>query len=150
MRVRLLARVRSDRGSTLVEFGLVAVMFVILLVSVVEIARMMLVFNTIANSARAGARYAIVHGVNRSGSGVNGPSGPGSTTQVETVVKNFAKAGLLTSSNVTVTVTYPSGNNKAGSPVRVTATYPYDAFIPYFSTLFGRTIGSTTQGVITF
>lgn len=150
MTMRILASGRSDRGSTSVEFSLVAVMFVILLVSIVEIARMMLVFNTVANSARAGARYAIVHGVNRTGSGVNGASGPGSTTQVETVVKNFSKAGLLTTSNLTVTVTYPNGDNKAGSPVRVTVTYPYDAFIPYFSTLFGKTIASTTEGVITF
>ena len=73
MTMRILARGRSDRGSTSVEFGLVAVMFVILLVSIVEIARMMLVFNTVANSARVGARYAIVHGVNRTGSGVSDP-----------------------------------------------------------------------------
>ena len=150
MRLRILERGRSERGSTAVEFALIAVMFVILLMSIVEIARLMLVFNSVANAARAGARYAIVHGVDRTGSGVYGPSGPGSTTQVETVVQNFAKAGLLTTSNLTITVTYPNGNNKAGSPVRVTVTYSYDALIPYFSTLFSRTIGSTSQGVITF
>jgi Flp pilus assembly protein TadG len=150
MRMRFIERGRSERGSTAIEFSLIAVMFIIMLVSIVEIARMMLVFNSVANAARAGARYAIVHGVNRTGSGADGPSGPGSTTQIETVVKNFAQLGLLTTSNLTITVTYPNGNNKAGSPVRVTVTYPYDALIPYFSTLFGRTIGSTSEGVITF
>ena len=150
MRMRLIERGRSEKGSTAIEFALVAVMFIIMLVSVVEIARLMLVFNAVANAARAGARYAITHGVNRTGSGVNGASGPGSTTQVETVVKNFAKTGLLTTANLTITVSYPSGNNNAGSPVRVTVTYPYDALIPYFRTLFGRTVASTTEGVITF
>jgi Flp pilus assembly protein TadG len=150
MRLRILERGRSERGSTAVEFALVAVMFIILLVSIVEIARLMLVFNSVANAAKVGARYAIVHGADRTASGVDGPSGPGSTTQVQTVVQNFAKAGLLTTSNLTITVTYPNGNNKAGSRVRVTVTYTYDALIPYFSTLFSRTIGSTSQGVITF
>jgi Flp pilus assembly protein TadG len=139
-----------DQGSAMLEFTLIAVMFVIVLLGVVEMGRMVLVFTTVANSARAGARYAIVHGAERTGSGVNGPSGPGSTTQVQTVVQNFASAGLLNTSNLTVTVSYPNGLNTAGSPVSVTVTYPYDAFVPYFSSLLNRTLGSTSEGVITF
>ena len=150
MRLRILERGRSERGSTAVEFALVAVMFIIMLVSIVEIARMMLVFTSVANAAKVGARYAITHGADRTGTGASGPSGPGSTTQVQTVVQNFAKTGLLTKGNLTILVTYPNGNNKAGSPVRVTVTYPYDALIPYFTTLFSRTIASTSEGVITF
>ncbi len=143
-------RWRSDRGQNLVEFSLISFMFIIVLLGVVEMGRMVLVFTTIANAARAGARYAIVHGGDRTGSGVNGPSGPGSVTQIQTVVTNFASAGLLNTSNLTITVTYPNGNNNAGSKVDVTVTYTYDPLVRYFSSILSQVLGSTSEGVITF
>jgi Flp pilus assembly protein TadG len=145
-------RSREDRGSSLIEFALISFMFVILLAGVVEMGRMVLVYTTISNAARAGARYAIAHGGDRTGpgaTGVNGPSGPGNTTQVETVVKNFASAGLLNTSALTITVSYPNGNT-AGSLVTVTVAYRYDPFVNYFSTLLNKTLGSTSQGIITY
>jgi Flp pilus assembly protein TadG len=150
MRARTARFWKMDRGSTLVEFSLVAFMFIMILLGVVEMGRMVLVYTTVANAARAGARYAIVHGGDRTGSGVNGPSGPGSTTQIQTVVQNFASAGLVNVSNLNVNVTYPNGANTAGSPVSVTVSYTYDPLIPFFSTLLNTTIGSTSEGVITF
>lgn len=144
---------RSDRGSTLVEFSLVSFMFAIVLLGVLEMTRMALVYTTVANAGRAGARYAIVHGGERSGSGVNGPSGPGSPctcTQIQTVVKNFASAGLLDTTRLTVTVNYPDGTNTAGSQVTVTTSYTYDPFITYFNSLLGTTMGSKSEGIITF
>jgi Flp pilus assembly protein TadG len=151
MRVR--DRWREDRGSSLIEFALISFMFVILLTGVVEMGRMVLVYTTIANAARAGARYAIVHGGDRSGpgaTGVNGASGPGNVTNVQTVVKNFASAGLVNISALTITVSYPNGNNKAGSPVTVQVAYTYDPFVNYFGTLLNRSLGSTSQGIITY
>ncbi len=150
MRIRGAERLKMDCGSSLNEFSLVAFMSVIVLLGVVEMGRMVLVYTTLANAARAGARYAIVHGGDRTGTGVNGPSGPGSTTQVQTVVQNFASAGLLNTTNLTITVSYPNGVNSAGSPVSVTVTYPYDPFIAYFSPILSTTMGSTSEGVITF
>jgi Flp pilus assembly protein TadG len=151
MRKRVLEYWKEDHGNTLVEFSLVCFMFIIMLLGVVEMGRMVLVYTTVANAARAGARYAIVHGVNRTGTGVNGPSGPGAgnATQVQTVVMNFASAGLLNTSNLTITVDYPAGNS-AGSTVDVTVTYPYDPLVSYFNPMLSRTIGSTSEGKITF
>jgi Flp pilus assembly protein TadG len=138
-----------DQGNALVEFTFIAVMMIVVMLGIVEMGRYVLVYTTVANAARVGARYAIVHGADRTGSGADGPSGPGSTTQVKTVVKNFASAGLLDTSRLNITVNYPSGNT-ADSPVTVTVTYPYDAFVPYFSSLLNATLGSTSEGVITF
>ena len=150
MRLRGVRRFRMDEGSALVEFSLIAFMFIILLLSVVEMGRMLLVYTTMANAARAGARYAIVHGGERTGTGVNGPSGPGNTAQVQTVVQNFASAGLLNTSNLTINVTYPNGLNTAGSAVSVTVTYPYDPLVIFFNSMLSTTMGSTSEGVITF
>jgi hypothetical protein len=140
---------RGKRGQVLVEFSLVAVLSVILLLSVVEISRMVLVSTTVANAARAGARYAIVHGGTRTGSGVDGPSGPaGNPAQVVTVVRNFASAGLLSPSILVITVNYPGASNAPGQTVSVTVIYPYDPLTSYFP--FRVRLGSTSQGVIAF
>jgi Flp pilus assembly protein TadG len=153
---RLFKRVLAGtRGSSLVEFGLVSVLLVLVILGVVEMSRMVLVYTTIANAARAGARYAIVHGSDRpTGLGVDGPSGPGAYSQICTVVKNFASVGLLDTSKLTctnrITVTYTPSNNKVGSNVQVYVTYPYDPWITYFAPLGSVTLRSISQGVITF
>jgi Flp pilus assembly protein TadG len=139
------------KGSALVEFSLVVVMFVMVLVGVVELVRMVLVSTTIANAARAGARYASVHGHGRAGgTGADGESGPGNNpAQVITVVKGVARAGLVTLGDSNITVTY-SPSNAAGSTVTVKVVYTFDSLVPYFKTLLNARLGSTSQGVITF
>ena len=88
----------------------------ILLLSIVEISRMALVYTTVANAARAGARYAIVHGATRTGSGVDGPSGPAQNPpQVVTVVKNFASAGLLSTGSLIITVDLSGREQRSGA-----------------------------------
>ena len=138
------------RGQTLVEFSVVAVLTAIMLLFVVEMGRMLLVYTTVANAARAGVRYAIVHGSTRSaGSTVDSASGPGNDpTPVVTVVKNFASGGLLTTSRLVVHVTYPGGSNAPGQYVTVSVVYPYDPLTTYFSKTLR--LGSATQGIIVF
>ena len=146
MRMRAMDRWREDRGSSLIEFCLISVMLVIVLLGVVEMGRMVLVYTTIANAAREGARYAIVHGADQTVS----PSGPGNVTNVQTVVKNFASAGLLNTNSLTITVSYPNGDNTAGSPVTVKVLYTYDPFVNFFGSILNTTLGSTSEGVITY
>lgn len=140
----------NKRGSALVEFSLCAFVLLILAFATIEFGRMVLVYTAVADSARAGARYAIVHGGKRTGTGVNGPSGPGNTTQVVNVVKNFASSGALNTSRLTVTVTYPDifPQNDPGKRVNVTAVYAYDPFTSYLPITLN--LGTTTQGIIVF
>jgi Flp pilus assembly protein TadG len=137
---------RNDDGSVMVEFGLIAVTFVLLLLGVVELGRLVLVYTTMANSARAGTRYAIVHG----GELTSGASGPGNTTAVQTAVNNYASAGLVNTAILVVTVAYPDGTNTAGSRVTVTVQYPFDPLVGYFNTLLNTNLSSTSEGIITF
>jgi len=140
---------RRANGQVLVEFAVVAFLSLILLLSIVEISRMTLVYTTVANAARAGARYAIVHGGTRTGSGVDGPSGPAQNpAQVVTVVRNFASAGLLSTGNLVITVNYPGASNAPGQLVSVTVVYPYDPLTTYFP--LRVRLGSTSQGVVAF
>jgi Flp pilus assembly protein TadG len=149
MRIRGIPRWRADGGSSMIEFSLIAFMFIIVLLGVVEMGRMVLVYTTVANAARAGARYAIVHGADQTVSS-SGPGNPCTCTQVHTVVKNFASAGLVNTGLLTISVNYPDSTNTPGSRVSVTVAYPYDPLVKYFSSLLNQTLGSTSEGVITY
>jgi len=141
-------RISNQRGATLIEFALCAFLLVMILLAFVEMGRMLLVYTTVTNAARAGARYAIVHGSTRTGSGVDGPSGPGNDPpEVVQVVSNFASAGAIDESRLNITVTYPNGND-IGDPVNVTVVYPYDPLMGYFP--LSVSLRNTTQGVIVF
>jgi len=137
-------------GQGLVEFSLVTLMTVLMLLFVVEMGRAVLVSTTVDNAAQEGVRYAIVHGSSRTaGSTVDSASGPGSNpAQVVTVVKNFAGAGLLTTSRLVINVTYPQASNAPGNTVTVTVVYPYDPLTSYFSKTLR--LGSASTGVIAF
>ena len=144
------ARSRNGRrGQSLIEFSVVTVLTLFIMLTIFEFGRMVLVYTTIASAARAGVRYASVHGSTRTGSGATGPSGPSSNpAQVLTVVRNFASAGLLKTSNLIISVTYPGGSNNPGKTVVVSVVYPYDAFVTYFS--LKPRLGTATQGVIAY
>jgi len=140
----------GSEGQSLVEFTVVSLMLCLLTLAVFEIGRMVLVYNSVANAARAGARYAIVHGSSRSaGAGSSNASGPSNNPpQVLTVIDNFASAGLLTTSRLVITVAYPGASNAPGQLVNVTVVYPYDPLTTWLP--FRVNLGSTTQGVIAF
>jgi Flp pilus assembly protein TadG len=133
-----------------VEFSLVGFMLSIMVLAVFEMGRMVLVYTTIANAARAGARYAIVHGSSRvAGAGSTNASGPSNNpAQVLTVVTDFAGAGMLTTSRLVITVAYPGSSNAPGQLVNVTVKYPYDPLTTWLPLRVN--LGSTTQGVIAF
>ena|SRR5689334_6866832 len=140
----------SRRGSALVEFALTVFLLLMVIFGVVEMQRMLLVYTTLNNAARAGVRYAITHGQDRaSGSGADGPSSAADHTQVDTVVKNFASAGLLTVSNLNITVEYPDLSTRPGDRVKVNVKYTYDPIVRWFTPL-QVTLGSTSWGRITF
>ena len=141
---------RGRSGQGLVEFSLTAFMTAIAMLFVVEVGRMLLVYAVIANAAREGVRYAIVHGSSRStGSAQSDASGPSANpAQVVTVIDNFAGTGPLATSRLVVSVTYPGSSNAPGQTVNVSVIYPYDPFVTYFPATLR--LGSVSQGVIQY
>lgn len=138
-------RKSARRGSTIIEFALVTLLLMVVIFAGIEFDRMVSVYTAVANSARAGVRYAIVHGSDRTGTG-DPPSGPGDQSAVIAKVRQFASAGLLDPSALNVDVQYPV-DNKPGSLVKVAVTYPYDPFIVLPLTV---NITSATQGIIVY
>jgi Flp pilus assembly protein TadG len=152
--MRYLRRSSARRGSAIIEFALITFLLMIIIFAGIEFDRMVLVYTAVANSAKAGVRYAIVHGSHRTGSGPDGPSGGLDPTQVVTVVQNFASAGILDTSLLNVSVTYPASTpptdpgNNTGSSVIVKVVYPYDPFVSILPLRVN--LSSQAQGIIVY
>ena len=123
---------------------LVVVFLMLLTVSMIELTMLIYAYSVLADSAKEGVRYAIVHG-NTGGlaSGptcpcgdIDGPPAPSGTVpgygSGYGVVRTYAQYSLhdVTAANMNVTVTYPdTANAPANKPpnrVRVEVSYPYD------------------------
>jgi hypothetical protein len=135
---------RRERGQAQVEFALVVVMLMILILSMVEMLTLIHTYNVLADSAKEGVRYAIVHGSGNSTpagpacpcTDIDGPAAPpGSLAGYGTgygVVKTVAQYSLHNMAGITVTVSYPdTANAPANKPpnrVQVVVAYPYHPF----------------------
>jgi Flp pilus assembly protein TadG len=143
---------QKRRGQTLVEFAACSVLALCLVLSVIEFGRLILAYTTINNAARVGVRYAIVNGLENTGSS----STTTLTTNVQTIVDNYLGAAAIDTSSATVTVSYPgfsgglcaSGSNAPGCPVQVQVSYPYQTMVSYFP--LHVTLVSQAEGVFTF
>jgi Flp pilus assembly protein TadG len=147
-------RVRSargrGRGQAMVEFALVAPIFFLLVLGLIEFARAMYYVQILNNAAREGARYAIVHG-----SAAQCPSGPepgGATNYCDPAGANIVAAarqyafGIVDNGTLTVTscwntISAPSrmcnhaisdfgpGNDQRASPVYVRVSFTYSTIL---------------------
>jgi hypothetical protein len=123
---------RRSRGQAQAEFVL-SILFVILLIfGTLELILFVYTYNVLADSAKEGVRYAIVHGTdsaNCSGPGGNGVScSDSSGSNVQTAVKQYAQYSFHSTSAMTIAVSYPDSSSAAPSRVQVQITYPYQPF----------------------
>ncbi len=116
---------RDDRGQTLVEFALVVPLFLLIVIGLFDVGRGVFAYNTIANSARAAARVAIVN-------------------QDPVAIRSEAKqlgVGLgLQDADITL-----DECNEFDCVYGVTVTYDFQAATPLIGNLFNPTLSSTAQ-----
>lgn len=96
-----------NSGQALVEFAFALPIFLLLVLGTFDFGRAAIIVTTIQNSAREGARHAIISPTDISGIQVAARS---------TAVVADPQA-------LTTTVTYPTGSSSTGSPVKVTVQY---------------------------
>jgi hypothetical protein len=126
----------SARGQALVEFALVAPIFFLVLLSIVEFGRYVYTVQILNDAAREGARYAIVHGSQAlcpsgrmpGGLGVVNPCDPNAQNVKDLVARDSTAVTGVNASMVYVVYT-PFGNAR-GQPVTVSVTYQYQSLIP--------------------
>jgi Flp pilus assembly protein TadG len=151
---QIVQRAKDSRGQSLVEFALVCVGLVALLFGVVEMCRLLLVWNTVTNAARVGVRYATVHGSDNSVT----------ATTIQGIVDNYLAAATVPTGSATTYVCYASSvaasssgctsntgsasSSGPGSVVTVSVSYPYSPLTGYFP--LSVNLASSSQGVIAF
>lgn len=114
------------------EFILSVVFLVLFVIGILELILLVYTYNVVADSAKEGVRYAIVHGSgNSSASGPTCPCSPIDGAPGTGVVKTYAQYSLHDTSTMTVTVTYPDSSNDPPSRVRVAVSYPYQPFFGF-------------------
>ena len=121
------------------EFALIILFVLLLVFGMIELIMLIYTYTVLADSAKEGVRYAIVHGCDLdsthcSGACVfaalppNDQCSDATGANVQAYAVNYAKASLHDTSAMTITVTYPDSNSNAPSRVRVTVSYPYQPF----------------------
>lgn len=135
----------DQAGQGMVEFMLVISFLFVLFLSMLQIIMLMYAYTTLADSAKEGVRYAIVHGT-----GNTNCSGPGITGQVtcpdtsatgyinvKNAVVNFAAVSFQHVTTNDVSVSYNPGGangadcNKPGCLVQVTVNHVYTPFFGF-------------------
>jgi Flp pilus assembly protein TadG len=125
---------RGESGQAIIEFMLSALFLMALIIGFLELVLMVHTYNVLADSAKEGVRYAIVHGAsNTSGSGPTCPCSAIDGVPGTGVVKTYARYSLRDTTGMTVTPDYTTVNggvacNKSPCMVRVTVSYPYQPF----------------------
>ena len=127
---------RGERGSTLVEFAIGATVFLTVMFAVIEFGRALWVHNALADAARRGVRYAVVHTAADSAAVKNvvvyGDPAGGSTPLVDN----------LSTSNVNVAY---SGFGLSGGTATVSiSNYQFQFVVPIVSTSISMPSYSTT------
>jgi Flp pilus assembly protein TadG len=146
---------RQQRGQAAVEFAFVVVFLVLLLVSILEMTMFIYTYAALTNAAKEGVRYAIVHGASTGttvlGSPVASPWPPCATAATGTLlstVQTYAALSLHNTSSMSIDACYPDGDNKPGSAVQVTVSYPYQ---PLFGLRWASvTVSANSVGRIMF
>ena len=143
---------KRQAGQAAVEFALIIIFLMVFLLSFLEIVAMLYTYSALADSAKEGVRYGIVHGT--LSSACNGPGGTAGVTcdataaGVKTAVTTYAAYSLHGTGSMTVTPTYPDGTSTPSSRVRVVVSYPYQAFFGLgWPTI---TVNAASEGRITF
>ena len=139
-------------GQAAVEFALIIVFLMVFLLSFIEITALLYTYSVLADSAKEGVRFGVVHGTlstTCNGPGIAGVACDAGAAGVTAAVTTYARGSLNnTTTGLTVTPTYPDGTSTPSSRVRVVVSYIYQ---PLFGLGWGQfTVNAASEGRIVF
>lgn len=157
---------RAERGDTLIEFAVSAVITLSLLFGIMDLARALYTYHFISYAAQQGARFAEVHGSGwtsacNSQTGADYPDQLGctaSSSDIQAYVRSLTPPAV-TKANVSVTPQWlgkdingstavcATTTKYAGCLVRVTVSYQFNYIVPFLPR-GAQTLSSTSQAVI--
>lgn len=117
-----------EEGSTLIEFALTFSVLLTVIFCVMELCLVFYAYDMISDCAREGTRYAMVRGA--SCPNTTTPTCEVTAAQVNSYVSAL-KIPNLGNGTMTVTTTYPDGNEAVGSRVQVKVSYVFPIKMPF-------------------
>jgi Flp pilus assembly protein TadG len=150
---------KDSSGQAQVEFVLTILFVMLLMFGIIELIMLIYTYNVLADSAKEGVRYAIVHGcdfnyANCSGTCAFAAPSPQNTctdasaANVQAWALNFARASLHDIPATAIAVNYPDVTSDAPNRVQVTVSYPYQ---PFFGLGWPTvTVHATAEGRIVY
>jgi Flp pilus assembly protein TadG len=146
---RLSGLMQPESGQTLVEVAMTFSILIMVVIGIMQAGMALHAYDTVADAARSGSRYAIVHGSTCTGCVATSAS-------VQTYVQNLGLQ-IASPSTVSVTTTWPDTGssctpsvvpcNNKGNNVKVKVTYPFQMQIPFVRSGL-LTLSSTSEMVI--
>jgi len=128
---------KNDQGASLLEFGLVVLVFYMFVFGVMDLGRALYTYHFVSHAAREATRYAIVHGA--------ASPNPASAADIAEYIKNITPNGIDPHA-ITVSATW-SPNNDPGSNVRIQVQDNFHFIMPLLLTT-QLPMSSTSQMVI--
>lgn len=119
---------RKEEGQSMVELALTLPVLMMFIIGFMQFCLVFYTYNAISEMAREGTRYAMVRGASCV------TSASASCTVTAANVNSYVQGITLLngkSSAMTVSTTYPDGNESAGSRVKVSISYVYGLTIPF-------------------
>lgn len=124
---------RNRRAASAVEFALIAPVFFLLILGMVEYGRMVMIQQIITNASREGARRAVLDGA--------------TTTEIQGLVGDYLQLAQVSPAGAVITVSpNPPNSAEFGDPITVTVAIPFNqvSWLPTPMYLGGRTMRATT------
>jgi TadE-like protein len=140
-----LRRQNGEAGSTLIEFAVVAMLYLMLLFGIVDVGRALYAYDFVCHAAREGTRYAMVRGISCTGFD---SACPATASDIQTYLRNNAP-GIDSSALTVIAGCYehvagpPCG---AGDPVWVQVHYRFGFISPFIPTSW--VMSSSSQIVV--
>jgi len=146
---RLFWRRSDERGQNTLEAAICMTLFLMVLFGLIELSFVLYTYHAVAESAREGTRYAIVHG--------SACTPSGCTASASTIESYVEGLGLLNASAMSVTTTWSAGTqstcspsascNNPGNLVQVSVQYQIPLVLPFVKST-NVTMSSTSQMII--
>jgi Flp pilus assembly protein TadG len=108
---------RREHGQDLIEYAIILPILVLLVIGILELSMIVFSYNTIADAAREGARYGVIH--------------PTNTAGINTATRRLTTG--LNPAQLTVTSSLPGGN-----VIRVEVTYNLHLITSLIAGVFGQ------------
>jgi Flp pilus assembly protein TadG len=144
---------RKDEGSNLLEYGLVAILFLTLIFGIMGLGQMLYSYHFVVHAAKEATRFAAVHGSTCTSDGsCTAAASPSDTAPVTDFVTSITPEGIA-SSQVTVTPTWPCTSAAAAAACTTACYSAVTEGVPPHTTTIGPALnypGCTVQVQVSY